>query len=524
MAAIFFYPSHSGSILKKRNLNVKERTEVLRVCAYTRVSTRKTEQGESLENQISYYMQEINENPEWVFAGIYADKDSGESVNKRKDFQRMLADCERGKIDLIVTKSCKRFARNVVECLEIIRRLKRLKVGVYFEQERINTLETSEEFFITMSETIGEHELRSHSQNVKIGIRYLFERGQCLQSVRMLGYERDGVRGLKIIPEEAELVKRVFELYNSGIGSNMIARTLNNEGYKTIRGLPYRRTTILYIIENEKYAGNCILQKVYKKDYKDYLNKGEVDKFVVHDTHPAIVDQDTWDTAQAIRAKKNERNASKKVCENPFRKYVVCGNCGLAYQLLGNNVGTPAESYALKCYGRVSNGTNYCHNRPIRLETMKRLFVKMHNELIANKQIIVRKRTTDAVLLEIQDEIKGLLEKERLFMQMEIKGLLNDESEQEYKKLLERLRVLEDEKTARILQETNDTLQHQQSRELERYVQTAKPLAGFEEDIFKRIVMQIIVVTQDKVRFVLTNEQQIEIGYRLGKYKGDDEI
>ena len=498
---------------------------MLRVCGYTRVSTKKLEQGESLENQITYYTQTINEKPEWNFAGIYIDKDSGESANKRKDFQRMLADCERGKIDLIVTKNCKRFARNVVECLEIIRRLRKLKVGVYFEQERINTLETSEEFFITMAETIGEHELKSHSQNVKIGIRYLFERGQSLQSFRVLGYEREGIRGLRIVPTEAELVKRIFALYTSGVGSKTIANTLNKEGHKTVEGLPYKGFTILYIIENEKYAGNCILQKVYKKDYKDYYNdKGEYDKFVVNDTHPAIIDQETWDKAQAVRAGRSEKKKKKRTYTNPFKKYIICENCGLAYQLYGNNEGTPAETYALKCYGRADKGKDYCHNKSIRLETMKKLFVKMHNELIQNKQVIVRQRATDTVVLEMQAEINRLLESERLFMQMEVKGLLNEESAREYKKLVERMTRLQEEKTNRILQETNDALQHQRSKELERYIQTAKPLVNFDEEIFKNIIAQIIVVTREKVRFVLVNEQQIEIGYRMGKYKSDDEI
>lgn len=495
-----------------------------RVCGYTRVSTKKLEQGESLENQITYYMQVIEENPEWEFAGIYVDKDSGESIKKRKDFQRMIADCERGKIDLIVTKNCKRFGRNVVEFLETIRRLKRLKVGVYFEQERINTLETSEEFFLTISETIGEHELRSHSQNVKLGIRYLFERGHSLQSIRVLGYERDGVRGLKIVPDEAELVKRIFTLYNSGIGSKTIARTLNNEGYKTIEGLPYKHFTVLYIIANEKYAGNCLLQKVYKKNYKDHINKGELDQFMVSNTHPAIVDQETWDKAQEIRAKRNERNKNKKSYENPFKKYIVCENCGQAYQLYVNNSGGPAETFALKCYGRVNKGIDFCHNRPIRLETMKRLFIKVHNELIKNKQIIVYQKVTNPLLIEIQDEIKLLLEKEQLYLQMEVRGLINDDTAYEYKILLDRLAYLQDQKANFILQETSDTLQHHRSRELEQYVQSATPLHEFDENTFKRIIAKIIVVTQEKVRFVLSNDQQIEIGYRLGKYKDDDEI
>ncbi len=254
---------------------------MLRVCAYTRVSTNRLEQEESLENQITYYTQEISKNPKWSFAGIYADKDSGESKDRRKDFIRMLEDCERGKIDLILTKSCKRFARNVVEFLEIIRRLKRLKVGVLFEAEKINTLESNDEFMMTLFEIIAEQELVSHSKNVKLGIKYLFERGESLQGIRVLGYEREGVRGLKVVPKEAKLVQRIFDLYCSGIGSRRIASMLNSEGHKTIEGLPYKHFTILYILSNEKYAGNCILQKVYRKNYKDIINNGDKEKYIV---------------------------------------------------------------------------------------------------------------------------------------------------------------------------------------------------------------------------------------------------
>ena len=314
-------------------------------------------------------------------------------------------------------------------------------------------------------------------------------------------------------------------LYISGTGSKVIARTLNDEGYKTVEGLPYKHFTILYIIENEKYAGNCILQKVYKKDYKDYYNdNGEYDKFIINGTHEAIVDQETWDKAQAIRTGRNERNKNKRKYENPFKKYVICGNCGLAYQIYGNNEGKPSETYALKCYKKMSEGTASCVNKSIRLETMKKLFVKMHNELIQNKQIIVRQRTTDTVALEMQAEIDGLLERERLFMQMEVNGLLNEDSEREYKKLVERLTFLKDEKDKRIRQETDDALQHQRCKELEKYIQTAKPLIEFDEGLFKYMVSQIIVVTREKVRFVLVNEQQIEIVYRVGKYKNDDVI
>lgn len=498
---------------------------MLRVCGYARVSTKRLAQGESLENQIEYYTQEINNNPDWSFVGIYIDKDSGESVRKRKDFQRMIADCERGKIDLIVTKNCKRFARNVVECLEIIRRLRKKNIGVYFEQERINTLESNEEFFIAMAEAVGEYELKSHSQNVKLGIRYLFERGQSLQSFRMLGYEREGVRGLKVVPKEAELVRRIFDLYVSGVGSKTIAAMLNSEGYKTVENLPYKHFTILYILENERYAGNIILQKVYKKNYTDYKNNnGEYDKYIIYGTHEAIVEQETWNKAQEIRAKRNERNKNKITYSNPFKKYVVCGNCGMAYQLYMNNHGDDSKVFALKCYGRVYSGTSFCHNKPIRLETMKKLFIRMHNELIKSKDIIIRKRVTDAGIIELQEEIDRLTKRGELFMEMEVKRLLSDEAKNEYEQLITRLSGLQDEKAERLLRETNDVLQHQQSKELEKYIQTAKPLVDFDEGLFKKIINQIIVVNQEKVRFVLANDQEIEICYKAGKFKESDII
>lgn len=247
-------------------LNTQESKK--KVCAYARVSTNNDNQGESLENQIQYYENLILNNPDYEFAGVFTDKGITGATKNRPEFQRMLELARNGKIDLIITKSISRFARNTALMLQTVRELKSLGVEVRFEKENIDTLSGDGEFMLTVLSSFAEEESRNVSDNLKWRARKKFERGELIINVtRLLGYDKDEYGNLVINPQEAEMVKRIFKEYLNGKGSFVIAKELNKEGIPTITKGKWKDGTVLDILKNEKYKGDAILQKYYTPDY-----------------------------------------------------------------------------------------------------------------------------------------------------------------------------------------------------------------------------------------------------------------
>lgn len=211
----------------------------LRVAAYCRVSTDSEEQAESFESQVNHYTNYINKNPDWVLADIYADEGiTGTNTKNRKEFNRMIDECMDGNIDMIITKSISRFARNTLDCLKYIRQLKEKEIPIYFEKENINTLDSKGEVLITIMASLAQQESQSMSQNVKLGFQYRFQQGKVIVNhKKFLGYTKDEEGNLIIVPEEAEIIKRIFKEYLEGKGPTQIARGLENDGCKTATGL-----------------------------------------------------------------------------------------------------------------------------------------------------------------------------------------------------------------------------------------------------------------------------------------------
>ena len=241
-----------------------------RVAAYCRVSTDSEEQITSYEAQKAYYTQKIEENPDWELAGIFADKGlSGTSMKKRENFNKMIAACKRGKIDTILTKSLSRFARNTVDCLETVRMLKAHGIGVIFEKENINSLSGDGELMLTILASFAQEESRSLSENVKWGIRKRFEKGDPCNRNPILGYEWVDDK-LVVVPEEAEIVKRIFRNFLDGKSRLETERELNAEGITTKRGYRWIDSNIKVILTNITYTGNMLLQKEYITDPMDH--------------------------------------------------------------------------------------------------------------------------------------------------------------------------------------------------------------------------------------------------------------
>ena len=301
-----------------------------RVAAYARVSVESVRMQHSLSAQVSYYSALIQQHTEWEYAGVYADYGiSGTGTKDRDEFNRLLADCEAGKIDIILTKSIQRFARNTVDLLNTIRHLKELGIEVRFEKENINSLSGDGELMLTILASLAQEESRSISENCKWGIRKRFQSGEIgAANKHILGYRYDdALRQYVIIPEETVIVHRMFQLYLDGQSLQAICDDLNSAGYRTVNGCLFQESSLSLLIKNEIYAGDLRRQKSYMEDSitkNKVKNKGELPQYYMQDCHEGILDRETYARVQAEIA----RRASLLNPTYPFTKKIICGCCG----------------------------------------------------------------------------------------------------------------------------------------------------------------------------------------------------
>ena len=316
--------------------------ECIRVAAYARVSSDKDAAFHSLEAQTDYYQQYITEHPGWVLAGIYSDNGISGATLNRPEFQRMLEDCRAGKIDMIITKSISRFARNTLILLESVRELKALGIDVYFEKEAMHSISPDGELLLTLLAMYAEEEARSASENQRWRIRKKFEQGQTTVG-KMLGYRlKNGV--LTIVPEEAEIVRFIFSEYLNGTGMASIAMKLNRAGVPSPSQGPWRRSFIYSVLSNEKHSGNMLLQKTYVPDFRSkvrMINRGERKKYFVEHSHEPIIDPETFQRVQAklkeTRDAWKSRKKSESIEQHLFSGLLVCGICGHHYDFKRTN-------------------------------------------------------------------------------------------------------------------------------------------------------------------------------------------
>lgn len=287
---------------------VPDTPKILRVAAYGRVSTDQESQKDSYEAQVLYYTKYIQQNPQWEYVGTYADEGrSGTNVIKRTHFKEMMEDCKAGKIDLIITKDIRRFARNVLDCLSYVRMLKRLEppVGVYFEDEHLNTLDRGNEAMLALLSSVAQGESENKSEAIKWSYKRRFENGiaMCPTWV-LLGYTTDEFGNMQIVPSEAEIVKFIYTNYLEGWSTAEIAAKLTEAGIPTVKGLSVWPVGSVYsILRNEKYCGDAIMQKTYTPDFlthKAVKNRGQERKYIKRDHHPAIIARKDWDKVQEI--------------------------------------------------------------------------------------------------------------------------------------------------------------------------------------------------------------------------------
>jgi len=312
-----------------------QRATLTRVAAYARVSSGKDAMLHSLSAQVTYYSTMIQRRSGWLYAGVYADEALTGTKEDRGNFQRMLQDCRLGKIDLVITKSISRFARNTVTLLQTVRELKSMGVDVYFEEQNIHTMSADGELMLTILASYAQEESLSASENQKWRVRRNFEDGKPWNCT-MLGYRHDHGK-LVVVPDEATIVQRIFAEYLSGKGTLSIVKGLNADAVLTRRGFHWGKTSIDKILRNEAYTGNLLLQKTYRENHltkRTLPNNGELPMYCVAESHEAIIDQDIFGAVQAEMQRRAAHYHPKRTTPKvyPFTGMVICGICGKSYR------------------------------------------------------------------------------------------------------------------------------------------------------------------------------------------------
>lgn len=365
---------------------LKVQNQKKRVCAYARGSTDSEKQEESLENQIQYYENLILVNPDYEFIGVFADRGITGTTEERPEFQKMLQIARNGKVDLIITKSISRFARNATIVLETVRQLKDIGVEVKFEKENIETLSGDGELMLTVLSSFSQEESKNVSDNIKWRMRKKFQQGEMIiNTKRFLGYDKDEYGDLVINPKEAEVVKRIFNEYLSGKGCFTIAKGLREEGVPTVAGGTWRDSTILRILKNEKYKGDALLQKYYTSDHlrkKKVKNNGEVESYYIEDDHVPIVSREAWETVQEeIKKRAKEKgiilgNTKKYKRRYPLTGMLYCSKCGSSLRRRTWNTKHSCKKIVWQCSNYVKNGKNACRGTSIDDEVISKLNIK----------------------------------------------------------------------------------------------------------------------------------------------------
>ena len=377
------------------------------MAAYCRVSTDHLEQLSSYEAQVRYYTNYIENHPDYDWAGIYADEGISATNTKRRDqFNKMIKDCEAGKIDVIITKSISRFARNTLDCLQYVRQLKELGIGIIFEKENIDTLDAKGEVLLTILSSLAQDESRSISENSTWGIRRRFEQGKVsVNHTKFVGYDKDDEGNLIINKKQADIVKRIYSDYLAGKGPNRIAKELEEDGVANWRGeTKWYGSTIKSMLSNEKYKGDALLQKTYTVDFltkERAINKGEVPMYYVEESHPAIIGKEIWEAVQLETKRRQdymEQHGVKqldfiKAAENPLIGRVICGECGNAFgRKTWNSTNEDLKRRVWQCNRKYEKkGEVRCGNKHVDEEVLFKAFVSSFNALVENKDHFIEK-------------------------------------------------------------------------------------------------------------------------------------
>ena len=481
----------------------------LRVAAYTRVSTSSDDQLNSFAAQNQYYTTRISENQNWEMVDIYADEGiSGTAIRKRTEFQRMIADCRKGKIDRILVKSISRFARNTAECLMTLRELELLGVSVSFEKENIDTAGTSGELLTALFASFAQLESESISGNVRWGYRKRMRDGTFNTYKAPLGFQL--VNGkLEIQQEEAAVVRKIFEYYLSGMNSREIAEMLNRQ---SVLQRVWRREMVDYILKNERYAGNALLQKRYTTESfptKKKWNRGEREMYFVEDSNVPIISQEMFDQAQALRKQRHRMGKVKN--SKPLAGKLYCGSCGTIFRYKAVN----GIHYWL-CT-KHDESAELCPVKPVAEDVIYAAFLRLYynlkhygiailEEMMTSMQRIRSHRMLwSEDVVELNKRISDLSSQNQMLTQLNQQGLIDSDifiyqsnelaqQLQEVKVKKKRLRERDEDTTTRRTQELVEILENGPEK-----------LDSFHAEYFHELIERIIVDSNTQIRFRLKN-------------------
>ncbi|SKC77468.1 recombinase family protein [Maledivibacter halophilus] len=538
--------------INRRN---SKKIERIRVAAYCRVSTDSEEQLLSYNSQVLHYRQLVQSNSEWELVEIYADEAiSGTQINNRISFQKMINDALDDKIDLIITKSISRFARNTLDTLKYVRLLKKHNVAIFFEKENINTLTMNGEMLLVILSSLAQQESESISANVKMGLKMKMKRGEMTGFNGCLGYDYDPKQKILTVNEkEAEIIKYIFNRYISGMGCYVIAKELTKLKYKTKRGSTnWGESTVRGIIKNEKYKGDLLMGKTFTVDpitHRRLDNFGEEDKYYVKDHHEPIISKEVFEEAQRILAKRSPRKSMEKGLkrEKYSRKYAFssmmkCGFCGSTIgrrSWHGNNVTYRKIVWA--CITGTKKGKKYCnHFKSISEQALEAAFVDSFNLMCTNnKDVVVEflktveesigKSNLTKKLRKISEDIYKLENKLSKLVELNIDGIINKETyEAKYHDTTSEIEKLKDEQ---------DQLgnAYEEQKELEKKMKSFRKvfdnnelLEKFDREIFENIIDKVVIGKVDEsgirnpysVTFIFKTGLQLEEDCTVKKPNG----
>ena len=490
-------------------------------------------------SQRTYYTDKIMSNPEWTMAGLFADEGiTGTSAQKRPEFLRMICQCRQKKIDLILTKSVSRFARNTVDSLKYVRILKELGIAVFFEEQNINTLDADNEMLLTIHSAFSQAESETMSSRVKWGKREAMREGKAIiQYNRLYGYRRGDNNKPEIIPEQAEVVRRIYQQYLTGASLRMIQDTLEGEQVLNVAGKPeWSLNVIRNILTSEKYCGDVLMQKTYISDCisrKTIRNNGQLPKYLLPDHHEAIVDRQTFDAVQAEMARRSAgRSPSRKNAPTGRTSYaskyalserLVCGECGTLYRrCVWAKRGKKRTVW--RCVSRLDYGKRYCHNSPtLDEEPLQRAVLAAVNKAMSQKDTLARKitRAMEKDISPIPGEEMSLADIEKRLEEIDQEvGQLIAKAANEGKTTTcrERLRDLLEETTAlkgkRVFLQEQREKDSAAARRIDAVAtameQLPMELTQWEESTIRQLVDTVKVLSKDKILVCLRCGAEIE--------------
>lgn len=470
-----------------------------RAAAYIRVSTDKDSQLHSYDFQEHYWQGAFENDPDTELVGIYADKGiSGHSIQKRPQFLVMMEDARQHKFDRIYTKSVSRFARNTTQLLEAVRELRDIGIEVVFEKENIHTFDSTSEIFLTIAATIAENDLEVDSERMRWSVQHRYENGFISIGSGLYGYRMTPENELVVIPEEAATVKYVFDAYvNVRYGSKRIADALNEAGVPTRSGMPWSAFHIGSMIRNEKYKGDALMGKkvCHLGEYKLNRNGEYAPKHYIEDSHEAIVDKDTWETAQRIMDDRG-RNFDHTYVRHTFSSMVECGCCGKKYSHKIMNSGTKYQSDVWACGTALKKNVSACDNSRIKDTVLKEKFVEAYNEFVT-------KRPLGDSITAMQEAMEDLKQQERELAELIMRHLISktayDTERKDIKRMMSGIKKKIDERRIHRVPESEHV-----------------PITAFDSQKVKRFITKVIV-KDFTVTFAFYNGARITKNYTNGQ-------